>query len=106
MSDPTGSPGELEREIEQARLDLAQSVDAIVDRVHPKKVVQRSVGRLKERVGIGPASAHPGAHPDGTVARRDDQSGGLPVPKEYLIAAGAAVVAAGAVAFLVWRRRR
>lgn len=103
MSDPTGSPGELERQIEQARLDLAQSVDAIVDRVHPKKVVQRSVGRLKERIGIG------AAHPDGTVARYDDdtdtEAGGLPVRKEYLIAAGA-VVAAGVVAVIIWRRRR
>lgn len=103
MSDPTGSPGELERQIEQARLDLAQSVDAIVDRVHPKKVVQRSVGRLKERIGIGVA------HPDGTVARYDDdtdaEAGGLPVRKEYLIAAGA-VVAAGVVAVIIWRRRR
>lgn len=104
MSDPTGSPGELERQIERTRLELAQSVDAIVDRVHPKKVAQRSVGRLKERVGIG------AAHPDGTVARRGthraDQGGGLPVRKEYLIAAAAAVAAAGAVAVVVWRRRR
>ena len=105
MSDPTGSPGELEREIEQARLELAQSVDAIVDRVHPKKVVQRSVGRVKEKLGL--ARAHPdGTHPDGTVVRRDDDSGGgLPVRKEYLIAA-AAVVAAGTVAYVIWRRRR
>jgi len=98
VSDPTGSPAELERQIEQARLDLARSVDAIVDRVHPKKVAQRSVARLKERMGLGQPS------PDGTVVRRADATGGG-VRTEYVIAA-AAVVTAATVAVVVWRRRR
>lgn len=105
MSDGTGTtPSELEREIEAARVDLARSVDAIVDRVHPKRVIRRTVGRMKERVGLAPA------HPDGVAGelppgQSAQRSGGLPVRKEYLIAAGA-IVAAGAVAAVIWYRRR
>ena len=85
VSDPTGSPAELERQIEQARLDLARSVDAIVDRVHPKKVAQRSVARLKERMGLGQPS------PDGTVVGSISVEGELIVWKT---AAGRAPTAA------------
>ncbi|HEX6444647.1 MAG TPA: DUF3618 domain-containing protein [Streptosporangiales bacterium] len=104
MSDGTGAtPSELERQIEAARVDLARSVDAIVDRVHPKRVIRRTVGRVKERVGIAPA------HPDGVVGQLPPgpsaQRSGMAVRKEYLIAAGA-IVAAGAVAAVIWYRRR
>lgn len=105
MSDGTGTtPRELERQIEAARVDLARSVDAIVDRVHPKRVIRRTVGKVRERVGLTPA------HPDGVAGelppgQSSQQGGGLPVRKEYLIAAGA-VVAAGAVAAIIWYRRR
>lgn len=105
MSDGSATPSELERQIEAARVDLARSVDAIVDRVHPKRVMRRTVGRVKERVGgLLPA------HVDGVVrqlppGKSARQRGGLPVRKEYLIAAGA-VVAAGAVAAVIWYRRR
>lgn len=104
MSDGSTTPSELERQIEAARVDLARSVDAIVDRVHPKRVIRRTVGRVRERVGLVPA------HPDGVVGELPPgpsarQGGGLPVRKEYLIAAGA-IVAAGAVAAVIWYRRR
>lgn len=104
MSDGTETtPSELERQIEAARVDLARSVDAIVDRVHPKRVMQRTVGRVRERVGLAPAN------PNGAVGQLppgpSSQRGGLPVRKEYLIAAGA-IIAAGAVAAIIWSRRR
>lgn len=105
MSDGTGTtPSELERQIEAARVDLARSVDAIVDRVHPKRVIRRTVGRVKERVGMLPPHADGGVGqlPPGESAQ---QGRGLPVRKEYLIAAGA-IVAAGAVAAVIWYRRR
>ncbi|MQA02693.1 MAG: DUF3618 domain-containing protein [Streptosporangiales bacterium] len=98
MSEPTGSPGELERQIEQARTDLARSVDAIVDRVHPKKVVQRSLGRIKQRVGVG------GTPVAGQLEHPPGEEPGPAIRKELVIAA-AVVVAAGTVAVVVWRRR-
>lgn len=101
MSDAPGSPSELERQIERARTDLARSVDAIVDRVHPKRVLERGMGRLKQRVGGATARLEAAADrdPDGS------RDGGPAVRKEYLVAA-AAVVVVGAAAIIVWRRRR
>jgi MYXO-CTERM domain-containing protein len=67
------------REIEQAREDLARTIDAITDKVSPASVAQRTAGKLRQRV------------------RSVD-------PK--LAAAGAVVVVAGVAALVVWRRRR
>ncbi|MBO0827489.1 MAG: DUF3618 domain-containing protein [Streptosporangiales bacterium] len=105
MSDGSATPSELERQIEAARVDLARSVDAIVDRVHPKRVIARTVGRVRERVGLMPA------HRDGVVGelppgQSAQQRGGLPVRKEYLIAAGAVVAAGTVAAAVIWYRRR
>lgn len=41
-------PEELERRIERTRAELARTVDAIADRVSPKRVVRRSVARMRE----------------------------------------------------------
>ena len=41
-------PAQLVAEIERTREDLAETLDAIVDRVSPKRVAQRSAVRLKE----------------------------------------------------------
>jgi hypothetical protein len=69
---------DLIKEIEQTRVELARTIDAITDRVSPGNVARRTRNRLRER------------------ARSVD-------PR--LVGAGA-VVAAGLVAFMVWRRRR
>jgi MYXO-CTERM domain-containing protein len=72
------SQPELIKQIEQARLDLGRTVDAITGKVRPASVARRTADQLRQRVQ--------------TVD-----------PK--LVGAGA-VVAAGLVAFWVWRRRR
>jgi MYXO-CTERM domain-containing protein len=72
------SQEELIKQIEQARLELGRTVDAITDKVKPANVARRTVNQLKQR------------------AQTVD-------PK--LAGAGAAVVV-GVVALLVWRRRR
>jgi hypothetical protein len=72
------SQEELIKQIEQARLELGRTVDAITDKVKPANVARRTVDRLKQR------------------AQTVD-------PK--LAGAGAAVVV-GVVTLLVWRRRR
>jgi Protein of unknown function (DUF3618) len=68
-------------EIEQARDDLARTIDAIADKVRPANVARRAAGTLRQRA----QSVDP-----------------------RLAGAGAVVVVGvvGVVAFLVWRRRR
>ena len=43
-------PASMERDIEETRAELAQTIDAIVDRVSPKRVAQRGIDQVKERV--------------------------------------------------------
>ena len=43
-------PASMERDIEETRAELAHTIDAIVDRVSPKRVAQRSIDQVKERV--------------------------------------------------------
>ncbi|MCG5220549.1 DUF3618 domain-containing protein [Streptosporangium sp. KLBMP 9127] len=119
-------PDELERRIESTRADLARTVDAIADRVSPKRVVQRGVARAKanaehlvamvgDKVGDlvedvsgdrpgagvdGPGTAAFGAQPDDLWEERDPMRDLAPV----LIGVGAVLVVGAAV--LLWRRRR
>ena len=72
------SQPELIKQIEQARLELGRTVDAIADKVKPANVARRATDQLRQRIQ--------------TVD-----------PK--LAGAGAAVVV-GVVALIVWRRRR
>ena len=72
------SQQELIQQIEQAQAELGRTVDAIADKVKPANVARRTTDKLRQRVQ--------------TVD-----------PK--LVGAGA-VVAAGLVALVVWRRRR
>ena len=72
------SQAELMKQIEQARVELGRTVDAITDKVKPANVARRTADQLKQRIQ--------------TVD-----------PK--LAGAGAAVVV-GVVALIVWRRRR
>lgn len=48
MGDKAGDPEKLEREIESSRADLAQAIDALADRVSPKRVARRGARRLKD----------------------------------------------------------
>ena len=66
------------KEIEEAREDLARTIDAITDKMSPANVARRTTGNLLERV----QSVDPG-----------------------LAGAGAVVVVA-LIALVVWRRRR
>ena len=65
-------------DIEQARSDLARTIDAIADKVRPANVARDAADRFRQRA----QSVDP-----------------------RLVGAGALVVV-GVVAFLVWRRRR
>jgi hypothetical protein len=43
-------PAEIQQQIEQTRAELASTVDAIADRVSPKRVAARTKASVKEKV--------------------------------------------------------
>ena len=67
------------KEIDQAREDLARTIDAITDKVSPASIARRTADTLRQRV---------------------------PSVDPKLAAAGAAVVVVGVAALVIWRRRR
>jgi hypothetical protein len=76
------NPAEIEAEIERTRAQLAGTIDEITDRVHPKRLAQRGVARVKD-------------------AFVDEQ--GRPRPRPLIVAAAGTAVL---VAFAIWRKRR
>jgi len=71
-------PDALVADIDRTRADLARTIDAITDRVSPKKNVQRAVDQIRERASqIDPIVA----------------------------GAAAAAVAIGVTVLILWRRR-
>jgi hypothetical protein len=43
-------PAEIQQQIETTRAELASTIDAIAERVHPKRVAARGVQSVKEKV--------------------------------------------------------
>ncbi|MEO3871909.1 DUF3618 domain-containing protein [Nonomuraea sp. B12E4] len=101
-------PDELERRIARTRAELAQTVDAIADRVSPRRVAERTVADVR----------HKAEH---LVASVGDALGVTPRPVDYgkdsevweeeppdlapvLIGIGAVLVVGAAI--VLWRRRR
>ncbi|MBV9382798.1 MAG: DUF3618 domain-containing protein [Streptosporangiaceae bacterium] len=69
----------LVTQIDRTRAELAQTIDAISDRLSPANIARRSTARIRER-----------------ISQMDPLLG----------AAAATVVVAGMTAYFVWRRRR
>jgi hypothetical protein len=101
MADRARDPETLEREIERTRAELARTIDALADRVNPKKAVRRSVGRLKDEVdhvatAVGSLSApEESGEPRGLAGDR----------RAVAIVLGAGV-ALSVTAVVFWRRRQ
>ncbi|WP_043616103.1 DUF3618 domain-containing protein [Nonomuraea candida] len=102
-------PDELERRIARTRTELAQTVDAIADRVSPKRVAERTVADVRSRaehfvasvgdaLGVTPRPADYGDDPDQVWEDERPDMGPL------LIGVGAVLVVGAAI--VLWRRRR
>jgi hypothetical protein len=114
-------PEALERRIERTRAELARTVDAIADRVSPKRVVERSVAKVKtnagqfvsslgDLVGGGTRASLNGSR---SFAVDEPDAGPGPVRQDeppaiapVLIGVGAVLVVGAAIVLLRRRRRR
>ncbi|MEV0582315.1 DUF3618 domain-containing protein [Nonomuraea sp. NPDC050310] len=102
-------PDELERRIARTRADLARTVDAIADRVSPKRVAERSVAELKGRANHLVASVgdslgvRPRPASDDPDRLWDDEQ---PNVGPLLIGVGAVLVVGAAIMLLRRRRKR
>ncbi|WP_342748531.1 DUF3618 domain-containing protein [Nonomuraea indica] len=108
-------PDELERRIARTRAELAQTVDAIADRVSPKRVAERTVADVRTRAGHFVASVGDalGVTPRPLPAATGDGAGPDRLWEEeppnlapVLIGLGAVLVVGAAVALLRRRGRR
>jgi hypothetical protein len=60
----TRSPDAIQKEIEQTRAELAETIDAIADRISPKRAASRGAAAVKAGVS-GVFSGGPGGGPSG-----------------------------------------
>ncbi|WP_062439123.1 DUF3618 domain-containing protein [Herbidospora daliensis] len=115
MAEP--DPDTLERRIERTRAELAKTVDAIADRVSPKKVAGRSVAKVKSQVRaqteqvvstigdmVGQAQSPNGHRPAADEPWDDDYPASPIAP--VLIGIGVAVALGAAIVIMRRRRRR
>lgn len=102
-------PDALERQIERTRAELARTVDAIADRVSPKRVAERSVTKAKSgaRQFVMSLDYALRGHPGRFATQAPGEEDGVPARSvaPLLIGIGAVVVI-GAAAVLLRRRSR
>jgi hypothetical protein len=79
---PPRTPEQIEADLERARSDLARTIDEIADRVLPRNIARRAVGKAR--------------------AQLVDEEGRVRVGRVGAMAAGVAAF----VALNIWRRRR
>ena len=105
----TRSPDAIQREIEQTRAELADTIDAIADRISPKRAASRGAHAVKSAFSSnGHANGQsdrsraiaPTAYTSTTTYRIDRKLR----TDRVLLAAGAAAAVAGAL--VLWRSRR
>lgn len=107
------NPDAIQREIEQTRAELADTIDAIADRISPKRAASRGASAVKAQVSsvLGHSNGHAStsvvldapaapAHTETTTYQVNRQ---LRVDR-VLLAVGAAAAVAGAI--VLWRSRR
>jgi hypothetical protein len=98
-------PQEIQREIEETRAELARTIDALADRMSPRRAAVRGAQRLRSGVqSVWLHEASPdGQAPAGTAVRVYQSE--LVLRKERVAIAVGAVVAVTALVVLLRRRR-
>jgi hypothetical protein len=99
MADRARDPEALEREIERTRDELARTIDALAERVSPKKVASRSVARVKEEAENVAAAV-------GTIIARPDPEDHEAITRRNTAALVGAGVALTVTVLVLWRRSR
>ncbi|MEZ0074012.1 DUF3618 domain-containing protein [Planotetraspora sp. GP83] len=105
-------PDALEREIERTREELARTVDAIADRVSPRRVAERGVAKVKANAEhlvsslgdlVGGVAPHPATSSEEVGPWEEEYPARTVAP--VLIGLGAVLVV-GAAIILLRRRNR
>ncbi|GAA1260980.1 hypothetical protein GCM10009677_10480 [Sphaerisporangium rubeum] len=97
-------PEALEREIERTRAELATTVDAIADRVSPKRVAGRQMAKVKATADHLLTSTRDLLTPPPAYGDEQDEPQAPPSLAPILIGIGAALAVAATIT--LWRRRR
>ncbi|GLX07803.1 DUF3618 domain-containing protein [Microbispora sp. NPDC046973] len=101
-------PDALERKIERTRAELARTVDAIADRVSPKRVAERGVEKAKANARDFVASVEDMVLGPRTYAPADgegEQPAEYPAPNIAPVLIGIGVVVVVGAAIVLLRRR-
>jgi hypothetical protein len=79
--DVARDPDAIAREIEQTRAELADTIDAIADRISPKRVASRGAQAVKAKVGAAtPTPSGAGSQPSGdNVGLNQPAGSSLPI---------------------------
>jgi Protein of unknown function (DUF3618) len=117
----TRDPDRIQREIEQTRAELAETIDAIADRISPRRVAGRGAAAVKAQVAAafgagadGDSATEPGPYPGHEATRLGAHGAHTAAVSDYavsrrlrtdrvLVVVG---VAAAVAALLVLRRSR
>lgn len=99
-------PDAIQREIEVTRAQLAESIDAIAEKLSPKRVASRSKVRAKALVADAQGAIVASTKTTTVGADGETYEVRKPVRTDRVAMAGGAVTAAAVILVLVRRRRR
>jgi len=115
----SADPDAIAREIEQTRSELAETIDAIAERVSPKRAASRGAEKVRSAFGsLSGSNGHGGEPPAAVLDASAASAAGMAGdgtstaytvqrtlrPERVLLAVG--LVAGAAALVVLWRRRR
>lgn len=100
----TRKPDVIVREIEQTRAELADTIDAITERINPRRAASRGARAMRDQVAaVRDRAGDDGADEAGEPTSHLPGIGAMPGPRPALLALGAVIAVIGLL--LVKRRR-